>query len=222
MSQPDNVARIIAGASALFTATNMAVSFATYRRKRPRATLEARLQFVTVLSRQPGSTRVRLDGQWPQRPYYELKLSNHGESPLRTVDTTVEVSAGGWFRTLVYRLRPSYSHLHWKVDLIPRRRTNEQDDTPPPVTLDGFAAVQWEAEADAEWQPVEHFWCSVRRSAMRRSRVRAVVGLPGGREVRGKWERLSLGARRLECSGECVQREAYPYTQMSFDDVAGA
>ncbi|MFD8609594.1 hypothetical protein [Streptomyces sp. NPDC059631] len=45
MANPDNVARLIAAGSALATAANMSVSYATYRKKRPRLVVTSKITY---------------------------------------------------------------------------------------------------------------------------------------------------------------------------------
>ncbi|MBL1110477.1 hypothetical protein JK361_39050 [Streptomyces sp. 5-8] len=78
---PDNVARIIAGASAAFTASNMAISYAAYRRVGPRLQVEA--GFVGVEMRWPGGEKTGF--------LLAITVRNSGQTAVKLTHVTMEV-----------------------------------------------------------------------------------------------------------------------------------
>lgn len=153
MSSPDNVARTIAIASAAFTALNASISYANYKRVRPRLKLawiaseflDGELSvYVHVMNR--GQTPISLIGQWttclrllPPRH----KLSEFGlKSVLNTVFLKIDPDCA--------QEVPALSGVYWTL------RASLRDES--------SAAMAF-------------------RRATERTRMRLVVGLPNGTSV---------------------------------------
>ncbi|MFE5137951.1 hypothetical protein ACFRDV_09750 [Streptomyces fagopyri] len=82
----DNVARTIAGASAAFTAVSMGISFATYRRGRPRLRVKASFGVVTVV--RTGDRSCHL----------VIRIRNHGQTPVQLSKAEVQFRDRRWKR----------------------------------------------------------------------------------------------------------------------------
>lgn len=166
MSDPDNVARLIAGGSALAAAFNLALSYATYRRKRPSLWFKVKVY--------PHSFRDR-DGCKESHIRFHLKLRNRGEAPLKIEGAEWQVRLDERPRTLMLSL---LRRLPWYV----HRRTSLQPDVGDfPIDLAGFERRIVSAEfpgCHADWFETG--------GAKGRMRIR----LPGGEELSDRWRRL--------------------------------
>ncbi|MET8031753.1 hypothetical protein [Streptomyces sp. NPDC005345] len=124
----DNVARIIAGTSAAFTASSMAISYATYRRVRPR--LKVRGGFSYITTHEPTESE----------PSHHMAISvrNHGQTAVRIKQVMVELGDGpvARLRKRIGRHRFSY---HWWFPRLPEGSAMEAES---------FGGVRWSVLLD--------------------------------------------------------------------------
>ncbi|MEV5922424.1 hypothetical protein ACFZAG_26710 [Streptomyces sp. NPDC012403] len=214
MAEPDNIARLIAAGSALGTACNMAVSYATYRRKRPRFTFCCTYDDAvhTVLS-PDGRDLV-------PEPMYGVHLRNLGETPIRVL--TVRIEAGPvlarWWQRWRYRLSRGRS---WKcrhsrpLTLLHLGGFGDELYEETPVPEDGHLTLQAFEQVEASYvlrnryePPAYPNWLQL----MERDEVaRLSVELPGGQRLHGplfKPVRHGPSPRKRD-------------EQMTFDDLMG-
>ncbi|MFG2545694.1 hypothetical protein ACGFOM_24970 [Streptomyces sp. NPDC048594] len=155
----DNVARIIAGASAAFTAVGMVISFATYRRVRPRLRVRASFGVVTVVRTNERSCHLH------------VRIRNHGQTAVQLSKAEVQFREGRMRRmreALSGRLR-SYGHIWYPV--LPAEATMEAA---------AFDGAQWHIELnDADLSTLETAG----------SRVRVGVELSSGIVAYDGWRR---------------------------------
>ncbi|MFD5861507.1 hypothetical protein [Streptomyces chartreusis] len=136
MAGPDNVARLIAAGSALFTAVNMAVSYATFRRKRP----------TVAVAR--ASCFVRAD---PQQLQFWAALRNRSEA---------EVTIASGYAVLSGRVRDA-SLLDILLGRRPYKRVGAWParfldlDEVPSITLEPFGQGLLMAGASICWRQVD-------------------------------------------------------------------
>ncbi|MGW7756976.1 hypothetical protein ACWGK6_36600 [Streptomyces violaceusniger] len=200
----DNVARVIAAASALGTACNMAVGYANYRRKRPTAAL-----------RMSWSQWGKFyEGHLVEMPLFELHLENESESPLKVISVHLERTGAIRRRDTLRRSR----RIRRADDLIPEDDLNtspyDQVDALP-WTLDGFTPLNWHASLRC------HTWC--RYSSFdaddKPSYLRARVWLSGRRSVATPWERVPEFMWASGCPVCSERAEWGDPDQLSFDDL---
>lgn len=204
MADVDNVARVIAAASAIGTACNMAVSYANYQRKRPKASLQAS---VTTWS------------MWDEGdiPIFELKLVNRSESPLKIVAVEAQRASSYRDRHTIWQLK-TYRRI-WRgsrtQDLHPRNDLNR----PPysqvgtlPLTLDPFDRLHWRAAMDG------HFWCQYSGFNDGRSVVRALVWLPGSKKIKSSWVPVTAAMTNSTCRA-CGDTPRGDHHQLTFEDL---
>ncbi|WP_089107078.1 hypothetical protein [Streptomyces hyaluromycini] len=194
MAGPDNVARIIAAGSALITGVNMAVSYATYVRKRPRLAVKVSFADAPHYSIEGGV-----------RSYLVVHLANRGEATVRAVYVGLDTAWGERPRSRQFgRLRRK-----WQGGAVAYVLTYMEDlslESEFPVTLGAFE----------ESRPLFRFGGCLKElnELPERKWHRASVGLPGGRHIYSPWveeEWLSCG-----CAG-CTPLAQ----QLTFDDLNG-
>jgi hypothetical protein len=203
----DNVARIIAAASAAFTASNMAVSYATYRRKRPKATLSA--------TGGPFTTHHAQSRRPVTFPLIHLKLTNSGETPLKV--NRVWVERGPSKRALILhglslkRLSPIAAGSVLEPYDLGNEWVNADKVGEPPLTFEAFSSARWAATAS------DHFWGHEEDYLRPLSRLRVTLDLPGGKTVHSAWFPLTDYLASLPCR-TCEQTNPLP-GQLSFDEL---
>ncbi|MFF4355151.1 hypothetical protein [Streptomyces sp. NPDC001530] len=121
---PDNVARIIAGASATFTASSMAISYATYRRVRPR--LKVRAYFTIEV---PHHLKVR--------------VRNHGQTAVKVTKVAVQ------FREILYK--DLYKRLRMRLPIGEYSYTYKHTWYPrlqegAAMDIAAFGGAQWDVK----------------------------------------------------------------------------
>ncbi|MEV6162228.1 hypothetical protein AB0L71_09900 [Streptomyces sp. NPDC052052] len=205
----DDVARVIAAASALGTACNMAVSYANYRRKRPKAKLRAS---CTMLGEYRGEHELA-------RPQFELRLRNLSESPTKIVAIEVQASHSYFSRTALWQLtnhrrvwRGGRTHELVMEDGQNVSAYGYDKVGELPWTLEPFQSLKWCGVTDG------HFWC--RYSGLSgRSVVRTRVCFPGGHSVESRWMPITPEMRASTCL-TCVEKTGWDSPdQLSFDDI---
>lgn len=155
----DNVARIIAGASAAFTAVSMGISFATYRRVRPRLRVRASFGVVTVV--RTGERCCQL----------AVRIRNHGQTTVQLARAEVQFRDSCWKRlrdALSGRPRV-YGHI-WHPALS-SEATKEAN---------AFDGAQWHVTLSEEYLSILETGGS---------RLRVGVELASGIVVYDKWQR---------------------------------
>ncbi|MFJ8085369.1 hypothetical protein ACIQ6Y_32880 [Streptomyces sp. NPDC096205] len=204
MSDPDNVARLIAADSALATAANMLVAWATYRRKRARLTVKAsETAFFTTDG--PGRT-------FRSRPSFHLLLANQGEAAVK-VD---------------WAYFSARTASRWGVPRWAMRGTTSVSDRlrfPSPIGLepvDGepkFTAFPFElAGFDEELVHLVLPHCLGHWDELpRRMKYRVILIISSGRHVRTSWQRLRFA--ELPCTCPSCRSD---HQQLSFEDALGA
>lgn len=201
VSGPDNIARLIGASAALVSAANMAVSYATYKRKRPR--LSVTHSGSTLISATPGGRTLHV------RRSVELVLENRGETEVRIRDAVL------WARVVPERraLGPwaKYSTLVGCEWLSFPEKSNAHplaspDITEFPIRLTGFRDEMVSLrlpECLAAWGspsgPVKY---------------RVAVSMLTGRSIYTEWCRLPESW--LPCCCPTCERDG---AQLSFDDV---
>ncbi|MFD8334037.1 hypothetical protein ACFV42_15420 [Streptomyces solisilvae] len=156
----DNVARIIAGASAAFTASSMAISYATYRRVRPR--LKVRGSFASVTVHEPD------EGE----PSYYLTVSvrNHGQTAVKIKQLSVELGDSSIERIRKHLMRRRRSHHYW-FPRLPEDCVMEAD---------AFGGVRWSLVLDdLDFSSLDSG----------KSHLRMAVELSSGVTIQGRWIR---------------------------------
>ncbi|MFG2460972.1 hypothetical protein ACGFWE_28470 [Streptomyces sp. NPDC048523] len=155
----DNVARIIAGASAAFTATSMAISYATFLRVRPR--LRVRHFFEEV-------TRFHASGETTSC-HLIIQIRNHGQTAVKLSKPLVQFRQSRLHRLLNPRSdRRGWDEYTWSPSIA------EASD----AVVDAFGGVRWNLLL-----PDTH----LRTLAPRGARLRVGVELPSGVVVYGQW-----------------------------------
>ncbi|KAB7835791.1 hypothetical protein [Streptomyces mobaraensis] len=190
MAEPDNVARLIAAGSALAAVSNMAVSYAAYRRKHPRISFKAEEWGV---SDQEGN-------RWPA---FRVTLANRGEGAIKVEDISYEFRWHEQPRTLTNRFigRRQYhgSGVHGLGVPV-------WEDLGIPLELGSFEHAQITLVfANCTRVLLEKEWLV--------GRVRVL--LSGGRTLAGRW--LTPDPRQYECPCEVCRQQGM---QLSFDDLA--
>ncbi|MGW7579798.1 hypothetical protein ACWGKU_20430 [Kitasatospora sp. NPDC054768] len=189
MSDPDNVARVIAGGSALAAAFNLAVSHATYRRKRPSLWFKVKVE-PTFTNRYGVLEDVGVR--------FLVTLHNRGEAPLRIEGAEWQVRFDERPRTLkllLFRRLPWY--FHKRTDLRP-----VEGDFP--IELAGFER----REVTADYPSCHGDW-----SGPEEMKGRLTIRLPGGVKLSDRWRKPFFFA----CTCEECQPPAG--VQLSFDDL---
>lgn len=188
MAGPDNVARIIAAVAALGTALNMAITYANYRRKRPRLTFRRTLDDATqVVMKHDGSGLV---GQ----PLFAVHLRNLGETTIRVVAVHIEKGPAltRWWQRLRYRVSRGRS---WKVEHT-HRLTLQGFGGPPvsywndpyydlPVPEDGHITLEAFEEVGVRYMLPGETYPNFLQSMELDERARLSVELPGSRRLYG-------------------------------------
>ncbi|MFJ3721266.1 hypothetical protein ACIPYQ_01680 [Streptomyces sp. NPDC090045] len=201
------MARLIAAASAIGTACNMAVAFAKYRRERPRVTLSVDPGWAWVPhgtigeGEKPtfGDFRTKPSGGWVvkdfERPYVELTIKNDGQSKVRIVDVRAEVlmvrrsirhPRGEGMSGIVADVEP------FNTDMV----VKAGDPVKAPFDLESFGGINWEVVVPKAVGPKE--------------RLRISVRLSGGSQVCSRWMRAPVA--------ENVAPVSQPYEQLSLDE----
>ncbi|WP_309052780.1 hypothetical protein [Streptomyces sp.] len=190
MTEPDNVARLIAGGSALFTACNMAVSYATYRRKRPSISFRADEWGVTDLE----------GGRWPA---FRLTLANRGEATIKVEDVSYEFRWHEEPRTLTDRIKGRRLYNGHGLHGLGVPVWEELDI---PLELGSFEHVQ-----------ITLVFANCTRNLVEEEGLvgRVRILLSGGRTLAGRWTKPNPEQYVCPCA-VCRQRGV----QLSFDDVA--
>ncbi|MER5952370.1 hypothetical protein [Streptomyces sp. NPDC001893] len=156
----DNVARIIAGASAVFAASTMSISYATYHRVKPR--LKVKTHYGVVTQYKPEGDIVS--------PSLTIEVRNHGQTAVNLDGARVE------FRESYYRLlrkRLSGSRRSWRTwfPQLPDRATKD---------ISAFGGVRWYVElASRDLKTLEKGG----------THLRVGVELSSGIRVYGRWHR---------------------------------
>lgn len=190
MAEPDNVARVIAAGSALVTAANMAVSYATYRRKRP--TLAIKPYVGGLLSRSGGTPE----------PGVLLVLTSRGETPARISGVFYERRwPNGAPQSRLARLA---GRSKWGGRLVKQVRPHG-DRWQYPLELPGLQA-----------EAVEFYFigCTKELASQQegaQERVRVMVS--GLRWVKTPWRTTDFSIFSCSCA-DCCQAG-----QLSFDDL---
>ncbi|MFV5995058.1 hypothetical protein ACNPQM_22040 [Streptomyces sp. NPDC056231] len=126
MAEPDNLARLIAAGSAIATALNMSLSYATYKRKRP--SLSISCSYGTS------------DEQWSDRPTTVrpgvwVDLKNRGETPVAIDSVGLEFQWDKQPATWRDRLRRQHpDYVRWMITAV----TPRPEDGDFPYTLNAF------------------------------------------------------------------------------------
>ncbi|MGW2708275.1 hypothetical protein ACWC4J_04675 [Streptomyces sp. NPDC001356] len=116
----DNVARIIAGASAAFTASSMAISYATYRRGKHRLVVGGKFGHATILEPEESDTSY----------YLTIYVRNHGQTAVKIKELRVELGDG----FIEHLRRPSRRSCHIWFPSLPADSAME---------VDAFGGVRW-------------------------------------------------------------------------------
>lgn len=202
MAEPDNVARLIAAASALAAAANGALSYATYRRKKPSLTFTAKL----------GCVYNTFDELLPTRARFDVKVRNRSETPLKIEGVNYEMVCGERPRPLLQRvLRRGREGTHSALaclslhDGTPRIGDDLAPDTESfPIEVGGL-----QPESLVLYYP----GCYRTLTSEPLPRGRVTVKLAGGATVSGPWAR-----RVIEPCG-CHRCRPPKSKQLTFDDL---
>ncbi|MEU6774192.1 hypothetical protein [Streptomyces sp. NPDC046759] len=158
---PDNVARIIAGASAAFTASSMAISYATYRRARPR--LKVADDFSLVMQDVPDGVEISC--------YMEILVRNSGQSAVKLTEVIVELRESLPKRFLKHALSQTAAPVHTWHPQLPQGA--DTDAT-------AFGGVRWRMKlCRSDLEILEAGG----------AQLRVGVGLLSGAVVYGRWHR---------------------------------
>ncbi|MEV5472761.1 hypothetical protein [Streptomyces sp. NPDC052207] len=209
MAEADNIARLIAAGSAVGTACNMAVSYANYRRKRPKAKLA---MTVERLIENRGEQEVVLS-------LLEMRLRNLSESPNKIVSVELQQSYSRLsnLRYSLWQLRTHRGLFRpgFTTDLKVSEEYNWGCDEPGelPWTLTPLQGLKWRAVVDA------HPWCaSCTQTDLRQPIVRVRLRFPGGEVVSSRWLPITEEMRTSTCL-MCLGRSQGLVQQLSFDDI---
>ncbi|MCX5260411.1 hypothetical protein OOK27_40770 [Streptomyces canus] len=157
---PDNVARIIAGASAAFTASSMAISYATYHRVRPQ--LKVKATFGVVMTIKPEGDMVS--------PSLTIQVHNHGQTAVSLVRAHVQFR-DSYYKLLRKRLSGGgHSSQTW----LPQLPDGATKDIGP------FGGVRWFVRLTGNDVKI------LERGA---THIRVGVELASGIAVYGRWHR---------------------------------
>ncbi|MFD9441897.1 hypothetical protein ACFWBR_27605 [Streptomyces sp. NPDC060006] len=190
----DNVARAIAGASALVTALNMFISFKTYRGVRPHVVV--RVSRGAELSGRP------LSVDWLQNAF-RVHLDSKSQSTVKLIRMELQ---GSTYRTLEWIWRASpYSRLYMNdVDVL---KGAEETDIKP------FGDIRWVIR---EKPPRRLSLGDIRR-------IRVVVTLDNGNRRKSNWISMrSMDREDKDLHLRLIRhRRVRPFEQLSFDDLNG-
>ncbi|MGW7260508.1 hypothetical protein [Streptomyces sp. NPDC054834] len=191
MSDPDNVARLIAVGSGLVAAANMAVSYASYRRKRAR--LEVKL----------GDQSIDYTVHGELRPAFDLMLMNRGETSVRI--NWAYLTMRNAARALPRRLTRLRAMATTGLELFEGRHFSTVTELP--FELGGLGE---------EKVKLTVIGCSAFLNDPDHQICRVTVGLSSGRVVRSGWQRKALG--QVDCTCPDCHEEGGEQ-QLSFDDL---
>jgi hypothetical protein len=185
------IAIIVSAISAVFTATNMLVSYATYRRARPRLS-------VTVESSEwihgPSAT-FEEDSAW-RSVDFKVRLVNMSPTEMKLSESpVVQFRSSKWARPI-----PAQGHL----EFIKGEKS---------VELAPFGATQWQLSAH------HSIITSMRDNGMRQMRFSLL--LPDGRRINGKWIPCNISPDPEPDSFVyyLLHGDDPEHRQLSFDDV---
>ncbi|MFE4678197.1 hypothetical protein [Streptomyces sp. NPDC056723] len=205
----DDIARLIAAGSAVGTACNMAVSYASYRRKRPKVKLATTVVMLTERRSEPEVVRWLL---------FEMRLRSLSESATKVISVELQQSY-----SRLSNLRYSFWQLRTHRRLFrpgsTTRLTVSEDhswecDEPGelPWTLESFQRLKWRAVVN------NHLWCTQVETDLRQPIVRVQLRFPGGEVVSSRWIFITEKMRTSTCLA-CLEAGEGLVQQLSFDDI---
>ncbi|MET8330904.1 hypothetical protein [Streptomyces sp. NPDC005181] len=211
----DNVARLIAAASALASASTMTISYATYRRARPRLGINADVSDVSISFPAEGRADMNL----------RVRLINHGQATIKLGDDLLVRFGPGARRRILngfigygtrrlnrFMMRlPRWRVIRplddWRWKLVDSFDLHRHHGSSMPLPEDAekqvepFGAVEWKTQR--EWMTLGQ-----RREW---TYMRVELTLPAGVTVRSRWIPVAY-VSKADPDPDALQ--------LSFDDIA--
>lgn len=174
MSDPDNVARLIAGISAATAIGSLAVSALTYRRGRPKIGFNSETQAVITNTTPGEEASVFIIGAML------VNTSQVKAHFLRDEETGAPMVTINFHPSRLQRL-PRHSHsVQWNLDTLKADNNGHDHPTPLPATLEPFSGT--EARGAIPYQTLADLPPDL-------TRLRLEIQLSTGKTIHSRWMR---------------------------------